>query len=95
MAITGIDNPTLDVIFLDRTGLCPLFQYLDLQLISLALAGLLLTLAYHVSRWRHEPCINVSKVRAMQGARARVPVSRAPCARMRENQRYRDEKSSQ
>ena len=34
-------------------------------------------LAYHVSSWRHEPCINVSKDRAMQGARARVPVAHA------------------
>lgn len=39
--------------------------------------------AYHVSRWRDEPCINVSKVRAIQGARARVPVARASCVRAR------------
>ena len=40
-------------------------------------------LAYHVSRWQHEPCINVSKIGAMQGARARVPVAHAD-ARTRE-----------
>ena len=40
-------------------------------------------MTYHVSRWQHEPCINVSKDRAMQGARARVPVSHAD-ARARE-----------
>jgi len=32
----------------------------------------------------------VSKARAMQGARARVPVSRAQRARMREQPRYRN-----
>ena len=42
-------------------------------------------LAYHVSRWRHEPCINVSKLRAMQGARTRAPVARASCVRARGN----------
>ena len=53
-------------------------------------------MTYHVLTGRHEPCINMSKNRAMQRARARVPVARARvCAREEDTQQNSTEPSGE